>query len=419
MSYNTQTCCRACYGGLEVVFDLGMIAPSNFVECPTSITGTEVAPLVLVKCTNCNLVQLQHTLDLDQMYRQYWYKSDLNAGMVNALRDVVTEILKYTNLIEGEYCQKGDVVLDIGCNVGTMLSFFPEDVLKVGFDPALNLCAEAEKNCDIFVNDYFTAEKYPLDQKAQIVTSIAMFYDLPDPNQFVEDVKSVMNHDGLWVIQLTDLLPMLQLNEFTNVVFEHLEYYSLQWLVDFLKKHDLEVFNITRSNVNGGSVRLFVSRPHVQEVRSSVQKYLDEEASYMNSFLHPFDAFSMRVESAKRKVISFLREQREEGKVVMGLGASTKGNTLLQYFGIDNKLISFIGDVNSAKYGLYTVGSNILVIPERDVLDAKPDVLFVNIWQHRESISKKLELFLIAGGKLLFPLPEPVLMHQGGASFLH
>ncbi len=405
--YTTQKGCKVCGGELVEELNLGKIYPSNFISGEDEVLS-EPVPLILVRCIKCQLVQLLHTVDLDLMYRNYWYHSSLNQGMVSALKDIVDGITSRVKLTAG------DIILDIGANDGTMLSMFPFKYLRIGFDPARNLKGKALVNCDEFINDYFSADKYPVAERARVITTIAMFYDLPDPNKFVKDIKQIMRQDGIWVIQLMDLLPMLWMNDFTNCCFEHLEYYGLKWLVEFLKSYGLEVFDLERNQVNGGSIRLYVSYPGQFPANPNIPDYLKAESDFMNITENPIAAFAHRVEAIKAGNVFFLERMKKEGKVVMGLGASTKGSTMLQYFGVTPDLIRCIGDVNKDKFGLKTVGSNIPIISESDMLKEKPDVIMCIIWQHFQSLKPVLDPYLQGGGIVLTPLPEPEVRTKYG-----
>jgi hypothetical protein len=388
--------CRICGDGLEEVLDLGELYPSAFVDEQVG----EKAPLVLVECQRCGLIQLKHTVDLDSMYRQYWYKSGLNNSMVEALQDIVEEVQKRIRL------EPGDVVIDIGANDGTMLSMYPDYVTKVGVDPALNLAEEAEKHCDYFVNDYFSAEAIPRSiSKAKIITSIAMFYDLPKPVAFVNDITQLLAPGGIWVIQLTDLRGMLEKNAFDNICAEHLEYYSLDVITDLLYKQGLEIFDTDLNRVNGQSVRLYVSWIGSHKVRPRVKGLLKEEKEYLGD--NALTKFANRVEEIRNITCKFLEDHAED--TIFAMGASTKGNTLLQYFGITNEQVAFAVEINPAKYGKYTVGTNIPIIPQSNVpsLLKYPDYYFILPWSFADNFVCKNQDFLEQGGRFFIPLPWP------------
>lgn len=390
--------CRLCEGELEVVLDLGDIYPSAFLD-PDEDIQIDPVPLTLARCASCRVVQLKHTVDPDQMYRNYWYKSGLNPSMVNSLADVVGCVLER---FDGD----GGVVADIGANDGTMLRMFPTTFITVGFDPALNFKEEAESNCDIFVNDYF-GNNWPIEEKADIVTAIAMFYDLDDPHQFLFDVMNILADDGILVIQMTDLVSMLKANAFDNICHEHLCYYSLLDMDLILGEHDLEIFDIEYNNVNGGSVRLYISWCGEYEVTDNYYNALEAEREYMDQFVDPMLAFVVRVVNNCLKTMSYLAEAKSRGKVIWGLGASTKGNTLLQFLGLKPPIIDKIAEVNRDKFGKETVGTKIPIVPEDpDVMYHRPDILLVLPWHFDSFFVEKFKDYLDGGGELFFPLPE-------------
>ena len=407
--YTTRTDCRICHSPLRTVIDLGDIYLNNFVEEDTKDYPS--APLTLVVCTNpeCELVQLEHTADLDKLYRQYWYQSGLNKGMVASLQNVVDDVMDHIPL------QPGDVVIDIGCNDGTMLAQYPSNLYKVGFDPALNLEDKAKHHCNEFYNTYFDASLYlpysdrvptePTPWKAAVITSIAMFYDLEDPNKFVEDIKKCLAPTGMWVIQLTDLVSMMKANAFDAICHEHLEYYSLKTICYLMKQHDLEVFDVSTNDVNGGSIRVFVAFEGERDIRESVINHLQEERAYLESFEDPFDSFSSRVNNEDIALCELVISELDKGKKIYALGASTKGNTLLQYYGLRSRYIPYAAEVNADKFGRRTVGTNIEIISEQEAIAHQPDYFLVLPWHFKDGIIKKVKE---AGykGKFILPLPE-------------
>ncbi len=400
--------CRVCGGLLEEVLDLGELYPSAFVENSDNLVKV---PLVLTRCKECTLVQLRHTTELDLMYRQYWYRSGLNKSMIKDLEDIVRDIEGRVTLGDG------DVVVDIGCNDGTLFSFFTNRVTTIGYDPAYNLAEYAKKTCDYFINDYFPA-KYPISTKAKVITSIAMFYDLEDPNDFVTEIKKILADDGIWVIQFTDLLSMFSINAFDNICHEHLEYYSLRFLVDFMRERGLEVFSAGYNEVNGGSLRIFVSYLGVYEVEQSVYSALDGEQNYLDSFDDPFRAFSDRVEEIKIKVKGFVVDAVARGESVYVLGASTKGNSLLQIFEIDNSLVPFAAEVNAEKYGLKTVGTGIEIVSQEEALMKNPEYFLVLPFHFRSTFEVVMADYINRGGSLIFPLPHPEIVSKDGVRSL-
>jgi hypothetical protein len=395
--YTERTTCRICDGLLETVLDLGNIAVNDFVD---DVSEAVYSPLTLVKCSKCQLVQLKHTTDQDRLYSQYWYQSGLNKGMVASLKDVVDGVEKRVDL------KDGDTVIDIGCNDGTMLGLYSNKKLnRIGFDPAKNLAERASKNCEIFHNTYFGVPgiETPL---AKVITSIAMFYDLEDPHAFIKLIKKSLAIDGIWVIQFTDLLSMFRANAFDNICHEHLEYYSFAVLKKLIEDHDLRVFDVETNDVNGGSVRAYVCRSGMQVRRASVSKYLATENAYMNQWPNPFKAFAERVEGIKNTIVDIIAKINSKGGIIACMGASTKGNTLLQYFGLSEKQIKFAAEVNPDKFGKKTVATNIPIISEDEAMKRKPDYFLLLPWHFKDGILKKHEVYTKTGGKFIIPCPK-------------
>jgi hypothetical protein len=391
--------CRVCKGDLNILWDLGTIFPSNFIKADEVVKRF---PLQLAQCTKCGLVQLTENPPLDSMYRKYWYKSSLNKSMLNDLKDVVISVEKRVPL------KDGDVVVDIGCNDGALFDFYTnKNLVKIGFDPAENLKEEAKKHCNLFVNDYFgSADQLP--NSAKVVTAIAMFYDLPDPVTFIRNVVSCLSPEGIAVIQFTDLYSMIKSNAFDNICHEHLCYYDYEYLKALFSRNGLHIFDVEYNDVNGGSIRIFAS---------SSLRYLSASYEYNYQFSdknHKFNiegvvkSLEARVNVQKEKLMKFLQDCKLKGLDVGLLGASTKGNTLLQYYGIDRNLVTKAYEVNSDKFGLYTVGSMIPIYSEDRLLKDFPQYLLLLPWHFINNILNKeiIKQYLAEGGSIVVPLPE-------------
>lgn len=406
----TRTTCRLCNNSkLKTVLDLGLIHVSSFVD--TSDIPTPKVPIELVQCQLCGVFQLRHTVNSDAMYTSYWYQSGLNPFMVEALKDVVTETLKRIDTIKS-----GDIIIDIGANDGTLLQQYPDIVTKlavtVGFEPS-NIGELAKDSCDIVIHDYFTANaffNFSLNKPARIITSIAMFYDLENPHAFVEDIRQVLAKDGIWVVQLMDLVSMLKTNDFPNLCHEHLVYYTLENIINLLDQHDLEVFDAEYNAVNGSSLRVYVGHKHTHACSTVVNALLKDEQDYLKSLGDPADHFRNAIEDVKHKVIDFIVQAHKEGATIAVLGASTKGNTILQYFGLDYKTIDHAAEINPDKYGKYTVGTNIHIISQTDSLEKNPQYYLILPWGFLNTFLKKFDTYLQNGGSFIVPLPEPKII---------
>ena len=406
------TACRVCgKTGLVPILSLGAQYVSNFISSESE--QGEKIPLSLVLCEEksggCGLLQLEHTTPPDIMYAHYWYLSGINESMKVALADITSSIEAILPLKEG------DMVLDIGCNDGTLLRSYSKKGIKlVGIDPAKNLPQYSSVGTTKIINDYFSAravqQNFP-GAKARVVTAIAMFYDLDDPNSFVSGVAGILSQDGIFVIQMSYLPLMLETNAFDNICHEHLEYYSLTSLRNLLARHGLEIFDMTLNDVNGGSFRVYCrfKGGAVQQKVVARQRLADFERKEHEMGLSgrkPYEEFSARVQSIKEQTVAFIKKERAAGKKIFAYGASTKGNTLLQTFGLDHTAIEAAAERNPDKYGKMTIGTMIPIISEDEARACKPDYFLVLPWHFIGSFVKREKGYLASGGKFIVPLPE-------------
>ncbi|MBP2673935.1 MAG: C-methyltransferase [Deltaproteobacteria bacterium] len=415
----TRTTCRVCDSALEPVLDLGALYVSDFIS-PGDPDGTK-APLELVLCRNCRLLQLKHTVPAETMYRNYWYRSGTNQTMRNALADIANKAETLIHLKEGE------AVADIGCNDGTLLASYRTGGLrKIGFDPARNLAEFSRKIADKLVVGFFDRETFREDAdlagcRPKVVTSIAMFYDLEDPNRFVADVQAVMAPEGLWIVQMSYLPLMLKTNEFGNICHEHLEYYSLTSFEYLLNRNGFEVVDVELNDVNGGSIRayirnrgaeptLFADATYRELAARRVQALRDQEARLGLDDIGVYREFAVWVGRIREDVVGFIKEQVSRGKKVYVYGASTKGNTLLQYFGLDHTLIAGAAERNRDKWGKMTVGTHIPIVSEEEARAAKPDFFLILPWHFLEEFQQREKAYLLAGGKFIVPMPHFMLI---------
>jgi cyclopropane fatty-acyl-phospholipid synthase-like methyltransferase len=407
--------CRVCDGPVELILSLGDQCVSNFLD-PDEPDGQK-APLDLILCRECWLLQLKHTVPADAMYRNYWYRSGTNQTMRSALADIAN---KAEDLI---HLQKGNAVLDIGCNDGTLLSSYKTlGIWKIGFDPAENLAVSSRKVADKVLVGFFDADKFLADAelrsyRPKVVTSIAMFYDLEEPHKFVADIKRVMHPDGVWIIQMSYLPLMLKQNDFGNICHEHLEYYSLQSLEYLLNRHDFEVADVELNDVNGGSYRIYVrNRTASQEAyaddayrRQAAERVRNLRAAESGMRLgtaEPYLEFAQRVQDIKQHVFEFIKTQVDQNKKVYVYGASTKGNTMLQYFGLDNSLVEAAADRNPDKWGKVTVATRIPIVSETEARAARPDYFLVLPWHFLDEFTSREKDYLSSTGKFIVPMPE-------------
>jgi hypothetical protein len=369
-------------------------------------------PLDLVICDThyggCGLLQLKHTFNRDVLYRTYWYRSATSTTMVRALSDVVESVKKLVPL------KKGDIVIDIGSNDGTLLEKYDNaGIIKIGFEPS-NLCKYSNVKDSIIINDYFSYKNFPKQlegKKAKIITSIAMFYDLNDPNSFVGDIVKLLEKDGIWIIQMNYLGLMIKNCTFDNISHEHLEYYSLLSLERLLNRNGLEVLDVELNDVNGGSFRIYVKHrdgtvKSFPGAKGRVTKLRLAERRAGLDKLNAYSNFAKRIETIKGRTLNLLNKLIKAKKKIFIYGASTRGLVVLQYFGITSKLIDAAVDKNPDKQGKYIVGTGIPIMSIEKYRNINPDYLFVLPYQFLDEIAKQEGEFLEKGGKLIVPLPN-------------
>jgi len=411
MILKPRTTCRICNSTqLSTIMSLGeqhIAAYTPRDSDPNPVL--DKFPLELIRCTefDCGLVQLRHSTPGDVLYERYFYRSGINKTMTENLKEIAIQAISKVEL------QDNDIVLDIGCNDGTLLKNYQgKNLRSVGIDPAKNM-TEFSKECgaDIIV-DYFNSKSFTdhySDEKAKIITSISMFYDLEDPNQFVSDIVNILAKEGVWVIELKYLPTMIFQNAFDNIVHEHIEYYHFSVIEYMLKKHGLKAVDVSLNDSNGGSVRVFVKHANQLVDENSEKRLLDLRSSEKKLNLNtaqPYEDFFQRCKELKNKTMSFIKNEVRNGKKIHAYGASTKGNTILQYYELDDKLIDAIADRNPDKWYRKTIGTNLEIISEEKSRSLKPDYFLSLPWHFLEEFREREQDFFKNGGKFIVPLPD-------------
>jgi NDP-4-keto-2,6-dideoxyhexose 3-C-methyltransferase len=389
--------CRLCGNeNLTDVHNFGSHYVSNFVDREDISTGLK-APLDLVICDHCSLIQLRHTAPMELMYaRHYWYRSGVTATMREGLRDIAVAVENIVSLNDG------DVVLDIGANDGTFLANFKDrNVTTVGCEPANNLTDLLRDNVDVVINDFWSAEAFDAAAKthgfgkAKVITALGMFYDLEDPSAFIADVAASLAEGGLFVAQLMCLKTMLDQNDLGNICHEHLEYYSLDSLKYLFENNGLEMIKIEENDINGGSYRIFCRHFSGHGMDYDEKTGMDD-----------LRAFVDRIDRNRAACVEFIREEVARGKTVYVYGASTKGNTILQYYGLDHTLITAAAERSPEKWGKFTIGTGIPIVSEDEARAAQPDYFLVLPWAFFSEFYEREKAWRDAGGKFIVPLPD-------------
>jgi len=401
---------------VQKVITLGDHYVSDFVKNETETNSRQKYNLDLILDEQLGAARLVEMAPSESMWGKYWYRSGINTTMIKELGSIVSEITHYIKT------SPNDIWLDIACNDGTLLSQVPETFIKLGIDPADNTFLNESSKVATVVQDYFNYAAYQKtgygDKKAKIITTIAMFYDLIDPNPFIENINKVLDDNGVWVLQLSYTPLMIKQLAFDNICHEHAYYYSLNSLKTLFANHNLKIVDCSLNDVNGGSFRVYVQKNNAcisSFATSPLRDFCNfriesilayEKTNYDISSSVIWQKFANDVENLKQQTVNFIKEEKAKGKIICGYGASTKGNTLLQYFGLDHTLIDAIAERSPYKFGYKTVGTNIPILSEKDVRDMKPDYMLVLPWHFISEFIKREDEFLSRGGKFIVPCPK-------------
>ena len=398
--------CRLCNNNkLSFLFSLGNLSftgkfsHNNQINIPKS-------KISLVICKKCKLVQLSQNFNPKYLYgKDYGYRTGINLTMKNHVKKIVIEAQKLSKI------NKGDYVLDIASNDGTMLNYYKKDLVTVGIDPILSNFKKFYKNINFKVNDFFsfnTLKNNKLDNKYKIISALSVFYDLKKPNNFLKDIKKLLHPSGVFILEHADLLSIVKNNLFDTICHEHLEYYSTKIIIDIMYKNNLKVFNIKKNNINGGSIRYYISHKDAKFKinKKKILPIINEENKFKLEKINTYKNFLKKINIQKNKLNFFLKKELIKKKIFHGYGASTKGNVLLQYFKIDNNQIDFVADRNPKKYNLYTPGTKIKIISEKLSRRIKPDYYLVLPWHFKSEILKRERKIRNKKTRFIFPLPK-------------
>tara|TARA_Y100000310_G_scaffold339606_1_gene432794 strand:- start:1089 stop:2330 length:1242 start_codon:yes stop_codon:yes gene_type:complete len=406
-SYKEISQCRICGSSDFVeILSLGQqtltgVFPKSTLELISN------GPLELIWCQQCGLLQLKQSYSLSEMYgNNYGYHSSLNKSMADHLANKVKFLESLCPL------SSGDIVLDIGCNDGTLLNAYEKSkLLKVGVDPTAEKFKKYySKNIEL-IQDYFPSSKiseFLSDNNAKIITSIAMFYDLEDPKDFVKSVSEILHGEGIWHFEQHYMPSMLRTNAYDSICHEHLEYYSLHTIMPILNEFKLKIIDVQINDINGGSFAVTVCHCDCKKYNENkvvVDWLLHQEERMGLRTPKPYRELELRVFEHRIDLKQLISSLNRAGKKIIGYGASTKGNVLLQFCGITNEEIPYIAEINEDKFGRITPGTHIPIISEKEAHKMKPDYFLVLPWHFKNSILQRENDYINRGGKFIFPLP--------------
>jgi SAM-dependent methyltransferase len=405
--------CRACgSSALTKVIDLGeQYLQGSFFKPGKELPPMRRVPTVLVRCDPtrdekaCGLLQMAHSVPPRLLYFAYWYRSGTNQTMRDHLKGIADEA---ADMIDKENAR----VLDIGCNDGTLLNYYPKTFVKLGIDPS-DIAQEIKGNIKV-VQDTFPSEqldKETAGKKFDIVTSIAMFYDVEDPVAFVKNINNSLAAEGIWIFELSYMPTMLKMNSYDTICHEHLEYYSLAVIEDILKHAGMKLIRVGMNDINGGSIRCYATHSenyifNKKDFSQSLESLRQQEFDLELDTDKPYRHFQERINGHREELTSLLKSLKTEGKKIHIYGASTKGNTILQWCGIDHFIIDYAADRNPDKHGARTLGTDIPIISEEESRAMNPDYYLVLPWHFKKEFLEREREMLDRGVGMIFPLPN-------------
>lgn len=410
--------CRVCGGSdLVTVLTLGLQKVVDFVKKPGD-SKRPTAPLELVLCSHCKLVQLKHSVLPEFLYPEFWYRSGITESMKWALKEIVGVGIEHTKL------QPEDAVLDIGANDGTLLDFYPKNVVTCGIDPCNQIVTpEAKKRMTLAVRSYFNrktgqAMVESVKKQFKVVTAISMFYDLDDPVQFLYDVKQILHDDGVFIIQMNYLATMLKNNCADNICHEHVAYYSFKTLEWALARVGFSVIDADVNGVNGGSLRVVLKKApamkddYINGAVDRIHEIIEIEETMKLEEVQTYLDFGVRVKEILHRVSVYIMQQTLNGKRCYAYGASTRGSTLLQSVPL---VLSGVAERDVNKIGLF-MNADWLLIHTEEYVRERADIMLVLPWHFKTEIVEREKAWLEKGGTLVFPLPNPIAVTKDGES---
>jgi len=397
--------CRNCSDThLVYLFTLGNLSFTG--KFPTKSQKIPKAKLTLVMCKSCKLVQLDRNFNRNYLYgKDYGYRTGINRTMTEHVQSVTKMARKKIKLIPG------DAVLDIASNDATLLkSYKDKSIITVGVDPIINKYKKYYLKISYSFSNFFSEKILPKvlkNKKFKIITALSMFYDLPKPNIFLNDIKKILHKDGIFILEHADLYSIYKNNVFDTICHEHLEYYSSTVIFNMIKKHNLEVFDHKFNDVNGGSSQYFIchknSKFRINKKR--IKKIIDLKKKFKLTNVSVYKKFYKKIMIIKNQLNSKIEEINKKNQVIHGYGASTKGNVLLQYFNINHKNLQCIAERNPKKFNKFTPGTKIKIVSEENSRKKMPNYYLVLPWHFKNEILKREKKIRAKGCKFIFPLP--------------
>ncbi|TFB10139.1 methyltransferase domain-containing protein [Candidatus Marinimicrobia bacterium MT.SAG.2] len=414
INYTKIDNCRVCSSNhMDDILSLG-IQPLTGVFIKPDQQDPIEAPLDMVICNECKLVQLAHTVNSNLMYENYWYRSGINQTMRDHLAGIVGDINSRVNL------QAGDLFIDIGCNDGTLLAALDvEGLIKIGVDPSDAI--HSIKDPDIIkINSPFTndaVENKLQGRKAHVISSISMFYDIQEPHKFVETIVDFLDENGMWVVEMNYTGDMIKNCGYDMISHEHLIYYTMSVFEELIAPHGLFINDVSLNSINGGSIRIYVG-PKPGETENVVslreqekEQGLDKKETYLQ--------FALQIEVSKKKLKKKIKQIIDAGERIAAYGASTRGNTILLYCGLDHNVILGAAERNPLKYGLVTAGTRIPIKSEDEIRAANPEYFLILPYTFLNEFIERESEYFENGGRFLVPIPDLEIIYKKDGKIIH
>jgi len=407
-NYRLEQKCRICSSkNLKMVLDLGEQPPANSFIDQNQLNSTEFKfPLRLFWCSDCFLVQLLDIVDKEYLFKNYFYMTSASKPIVDHFKKYAQDV--YKEFLEGKNDQ---FVVEIGSNDGSLLSEFKKLGTSIlGIEPATNLSNLANQSSITTKNTFFSSQlskEIIKSHHASVVVANNVIAHVEDLHDLMEGIQILIGNDGIFIFEVPYLLDLIKKLEFDTIYHEHLSYFSILPLLKLVKQFGLEIFDIRKQSVHGGTLRIFVSKKDNYQINNSVNFFINEENKLGLDKIEFYHKFSTNVEELKKNLLKLLTQLKKENKSLLGYGAPAKGNVLLNYCGIDTNFLDYIVDTTPLKQGKYTPGMHIPIIPPKNLKNT--DVALLLAWNYESEILLKEKMFRNNGGKFLIPVPNPII----------
>jgi len=400
----SQQICRVCDSArLEPVIDLGMQPWCNHFLRAEEVGTEPFYPLRVAYCLDCATAQLDHTVPKEVMFGNHTYLSGVTRSLSDHFRSVAEEVAQRFTAGKSR-----PSVLDIGSNDGTQLKHFQ----TLGFDvlgiESSRTTAEIANAAGVnTVNEFFNADLVSrIGRRFDVINAAGVFFHLEELHSVAEGIRIALAEDGVFVVQFLYMPSIIDNLAFDQIYHEHLLYYTLTTVNQLLARHGLELFDAYLSPIHGGSIVGFATHAGRLPKTSRLQHALTSESRGGYNSIDTYRRFAERIKTMRAENLAFLEDRAAQGKRVYGMGAPVKGNTLLNYFGITNRLMQCVVERNTLRRGLYTPGSHLPVLME-DELPSPPDVYYVLAWNFKREILARNRDLLDRGVEFFFPVNPP------------